>query len=112
MGDRAMAEIKTEGGSFFVYTHWRGSDLPETATDAVLGARDRWDDYPYANRIIVDQLTVDARDSETGAGLMLGPDAEDAYNDDKPSVIIDLLGKTLTKIRHGETTVTAFDDLV
>ena len=30
-----------------------------------------------------------------GYGLMLGPDAEDSYNDDQASVIIDLPGRTL-----------------
>ena len=100
MGDRAMAEIKTEGGSLFVYTHWGGSNLPEQAKEAVRKAEPRWGDLPYATRIIVDQLTKDGRDSKTDFGLMLTPKAEDEYNNDEPSVIIDLLNQTL-QVRRG-----------
>jgi len=99
MGDRAMAEIKTEDGSLYVYSHWGGHDLPENAKQAIMMAQDRWDDEPYAVRIIVDQLTKEGRDQETGFGLMLKPNAEDSYNDDEPSVIINLMNKTLTIIR-------------
>jgi len=100
MGDRAMAEIKTRDGSLFVYTHWGGRDLPEDARDAVLAAKPRWHDIPYATRIIVDQLTKEGRDRETGFGLMPTPNAEDEYNADKPSVIIDLKYQVLTIIRN------------
>ena len=93
MGDRAMAQIKVEGGSLYVYTHWAGHALPDDAKAAIMAARDRWDDEPYATRIIVDQLTKEGRDSVTGFGLMLKPAAEDSYNNDKPSVIIDPLNK-------------------
>jgi len=95
MGDRAMAEIKIEDGSLFVYTHWDGAHLPELAKKAVLAAEPRWDDEPYAVRIIVDQLTKEGRDQETGYGLMLKPKAEDEYNGDSPSVVIDLTTKEL-----------------
>lgn len=111
MGDRAMAEIKTEGGSLFVYTHWGGRELPSHAQQAVKAAYARWGDYPYATRIIVDQLTKEGRDSETGFGLMLTPSAEDGYNEDKPSVIIDLIECELTIIRNGETKVLDFHDV-
>lgn len=90
MGDRAMAEIKTTDGSFYVYTHWQGSKLPAMARAAVERAQPRLGDEPYAARIIVDQLTKPGRDKETGFGLMLKPCAEDEYNKDKPSVIIDV----------------------
>ena len=95
MGDKAMAEIKVEGGSFYIYTHWGGASLLKDAIEAILTARPRWNDTPYATRIIVDQLTKDGRDQETGFGLMLKPHAEDEYNNDKPSVIIDLLKQEL-----------------
>ena len=93
MGDRAMAEIKTEHGSLYFYTHWTGNTLPATADDALELARPRWDDEPYALKIVVDYLIREAgaRDSETGAGLLLRPYAEDEYNHDEPSVIIDLV---------------------
>lgn len=111
MGDRAMAEIKTQDGSIYVYTHWGGSDLPDTAKYAVSKAKPRWDDESYATHIIIDQLTREGRDSETGFGIMLKPDSEDSYNDDEPSVIIDLPNRTITVMREGKTEVTKFSDI-
>lgn len=102
MGDRAMAEIKTEDGSLYVYTHWGGEVLPAMAKDAILFAKPRWNDEPYAVKIIVDQLTKSGRDEETSFGLMLKPNAEDEYNNDKPSVVIDLPEQTLSIIRDDE----------
>jgi len=107
-----MAEIKTEGGSLFVYTHWGGYTLPESAKQAIISARPRWTDYPYATRIIVDQLTKEGRDGETGFGLLLNDGAEDEYNNDKPSVIIDLLNQELTIFRKGNKESFRFDELV
>ena len=111
MGDRAMAEIKTEGGSVFVYTHLGGYSLPEDAKQAILKAKPRWEDYPYATRIIVDQLTKEGRDDETGFGLMVNDNAEDSYNNGKPSVIIDLLTETLTIHRDGKVFTQTFEEL-
>ena len=48
MGDRAMAQIKTEGGSLYVYTHWGGYDLPQNAMLAIQQAKPRWNDEAYA----------------------------------------------------------------
>ena len=96
-----MAEIKLENGSLFVYTHWNGAEFPEMARDAIEKAKGRWDDEGYATRIIVDQLTKPGRDEETGFGLMLGPDAEDSYNNDSPSILIDLVAKQLTVVGEG-----------
>jgi len=108
MGDRAMAEIKTGDGSLFVYSHRGGFELPENAKKAIALAKDRWGDIPYATHIIIDQLTKEGRDSETGFGIMLRPNAEDDYNDNQPSVIIDLLKRELTVIRDEETKSIAF----
>ena len=114
MGDRAMAEIKTSEGSLFVYTHWGGEGLPQCATEAVIAAKPRWDDEPYAVKIIVDQLIKEGRDQETGFGIMLTPEAEDEYNGDKPSVIIDLPLKELAIIRpknNNPVQTISFNDL-
>jgi len=111
MGDRAMAEIKTDGGSLFIYTHWGGYSLPENAKKAIVKAKPRWDDLPYATRIIVDQLIKEGRDEETGFGIMLNDNAEDEYNADKPSVIINLEDKTLKIIRDGEKATYPFNEL-
>ena len=102
MGDRAMAEIKTEDGSLYFYTHWHGYHLPDHARRAVEAARGRLGGDSYGTRIIVDQLIKfsNARDSDTGAGLMLQPNAEDEYNGDRPSVIIDAVTGTVTVYNH------------
>ena len=106
-----MAEVKTEGGSLFVYTHNSGKELPNDARAAIYAAEDRWDDPTYAARIVVDQLTSRSRDEDDGHGLMLAPAAEDDYNGGKPSVIIDILTRKLTLHRDDETTETSFEDV-
>lgn len=68
----------------------------------MLTAKPRWGDDPYALRIIVDQLTKGGRDEETGYGLMLKPDAEDSYNDNNPSVVIDLAQRSMQVRGHDE----------
>ena len=86
-----MAEIKTEGGSFYIYTHSSGAEFGNIAEEALLAAAPRKDDYAYATRIVVDQLIKLGRDSEIGFGLMLSPYAEDEYSgDNSPSIVIDL----------------------
>jgi hypothetical protein len=102
MGDRRMAEIRTSDGSLYVYTHWNGSELFELAKAAVEAAKPRLHDEPYWTRIVVDQMTKDGRDEETGWGLMLKPSAEDEYNGDKPSVIIDASDGTVTEVTRGD----------
>ena len=111
MGDRAMAEIKTSDGSLYVYTHWEGNALPVMAKEAIKAARSRLADEPYCTRIIVDQLTKSGRDEETGFGLMLKPNAEDGYNNDKPSVIIDIVNQILEIHRHGKKLSRSFNEL-
>jgi len=97
MGDRAMAEIKVQNGSLYFYTHWTGERLPEDAETALAEAKPRLGDDSYALKIVVDNLIflAGARNSETGAGLLLRPNAEDEYNGDEPSVIIDLVEGTV-----------------
>ena len=93
MGDRAMAEIKVKDGSLYFYTHSYGFKLYEMGKNALKKASGRIGDDAYALKIVVDSLIneSESRDCEIGAGLMLGPDAEDKYNNDNPSVIIDLV---------------------
>jgi hypothetical protein len=99
-----MAQIKTSEGSLYLYVHWHGSQLPEMAVRAVEAAKPRLGDESYWVRIVLDQLTKDGRDQETGFGIMLQPNAEDEYNGDHPSVIIDAKTGDITldmsKARH------------
>ena len=100
MGDRAMAQIKTKEGDLYFYTHGCGGELPEIAQKAIQKAKARQGDNCYALRILIDQLIllVGARDQETGAGIMLKPNAEDEYNSNSPSVVIDLSAMTVTDL--------------
>jgi hypothetical protein len=77
MGDRAIAELRTDRGSLYFYTHWRGRDLYKMCVDALAVAKPRHGDTAYALRWVVDLLIASsgARDNEVGAGLMLSPDA-------------------------------------
>ena len=110
MGDRRIAEIRTRDGSIYFYTHWGGYHLPNEAFNAIMAAKPRWDDESYATRIIVDQLLAPYRDQALGAGLLLRPQAEDAYNYDKPSVIINLASRTLVVIDGDNSTTTQFGE--
>ena len=104
MGDRAMAEIRVSEGSLYFYTHWCGSDLPKIAKTALKEAAPRIGDDSYAAKMVVDALIreCDSRDCETGCGLMLTPNAEDEYNRDSPSVLIDLVVNKVSIFRRGD----------
>jgi hypothetical protein len=47
---------------------------------------------------VVDQLIKGGRDSELGYGLMLKPNAEDEYNHNSPSIVIDLQKQVLVVV--------------
>jgi hypothetical protein len=100
-----MAEIKTDEGSLYFYTHWTGHKLPQDAQEALSKARNRLDGDPYGTKIVLDHLinTAGARDNETGAGIMLVPNCEDEYNHDKPSVVIDLVNNEVSVHGRHET---------
>lgn len=98
MGDRRMAEIVTEGGSLYVYSHSGGYMMAAKAEDAIKAAQPRWGDPSYETRIVVDQLIKGGRDSELGYGLMLKPNAEDEYNHGNPSIVIDLQKQMLVVV--------------
>jgi len=106
MGNRAMAQLKTKDGSLYFYTHWFGAELPELVQIAMDKAKVRKGDDAYALKIVVDELiyACGARDAETGAGLMLKPNAEDEYNRDKPSVVADLSTWRVTARRRPQRT--------
>ena len=102
MGDRRMAEIRTEDGSLYFYTHSTGSSLPHDAERALQLAEPRRDDTNYALRHVVDHLihASYSRDSEIGSGLMFDATAEDEYLTGdwggRASVLIDLTGWEVT----------------
>ena len=59
-----------------LYSHWGETTWREDLAKALDKARPRWNDDSYALRIIIDQLTKNSRDSETGYGIFLSPAEE------------------------------------
>ena len=110
MSDSAICEIKTEGGSLYLYSHFDGMYCPENAMSAITFAAHRIKnkDYSYATRIIISQLTKEATNLEGGFGLSLTPHCHDAYNNDKPSIVINLLKEELIIARYGKLKVIPF----
>ena len=100
MGDRRVAEIKTEDGSLFFYTHWAGFNLQEHAERALDDASGRRGDDGYALKIVLDSLidSVGGRDTELNAVIYLQVYNEDGIfilddeygHGNSPSMIIDL----------------------
>ena len=57
-----------------VYAHWDGDQSVQIMQHAIEKAskRIKMNDIAYAARIIIDNLTMDGRDSETGYGIYIG----------------------------------------
>ena len=68
MGDRANVKVVDGASTVFLYTHWGGSELPETL-QRVLARRLRWDDGQYLSRIIFCEMVKGHEDGETGFGI-------------------------------------------
>ncbi len=72
MGDRGNIVVSKQGdGTMHFYTHWSGSELPQTVADGLDRGRSRWDDYIYLNRVLFCEMIKDDVLSETGFGLSI-----------------------------------------
>ncbi len=73
MGDRGNIVIKQFGSDerVYLYTHWRGTELPTILRDALASeaGRRRWNDNVYLARIIFTEMQRNARDPELGFGI-------------------------------------------
>lgn len=77
MGDRANIFVvdqtvsDTEVRGVYLYTHWRGYELPEYLRSVLndLVTRRRWDDAPYLTRILIHGLFEKDRGGDTGSGV-------------------------------------------
>lgn len=74
MGDRANIVVRDawpddlgDREAVFLYTHWNGTELPETLRRA-LARRECWDDPTYLARILFSEMTR-GDDSSTGYGI-------------------------------------------
>lgn len=68
MGDRANIVICEDGSRIYLYTHWNGSDLPQTLHRA-LARNQRWDDPSYLTRIIFCEMVKGEEAGTTGFGI-------------------------------------------
>ena len=71
MGDRANVYVVDEqepSKGVHLYTHWAGTELPETVRQALLRQL-RWTDSQYLTRIIFDEMTKGHVGGETGFGI-------------------------------------------
>ena len=102
MGDRRIAEIKTEEGSLYFYTHYTGFRMYYDALNALDAASPRRDQQEYALKIVLDYMIAASRsrDSETNGGIWLSLKhmAIDDYSflitkdstSNEPTVLIDI----------------------
>ena len=87
MGARTNYTIITSNNpaqNINVYAHWDGDESVAIMQAALSAAmpRIKMGDISYATRIIIDQLTKQGRDSETGYGIYIGEEIthEESYD--------------------------------
>lgn len=72
MGDRAnicMVQNHSGKGTIYLYTHWKGSELPKILQQALQKGKERWNDESYLARIIFCAMVGDDMESLTGFGI-------------------------------------------
>lgn len=84
MGDRANVVLKDQGQAIYLYTHWTGTELPETLRQALIKGESRWGDTSYLGRVIFSTMTRGYEDQVTGFGIGVGPD-DNSY----PYLVVD-----------------------
>lgn len=84
-----------------IYAHWDGDQSEYNLRHAVEKAmpRIKMGDISYATRIIIDNLTMDGRDSETGYGIYIG--SEITHEEQYQYKEVNLVDNTVT---IGDTT--------
>ena len=96
MGDRVVYTIRQDNKlSINLYSHWGGYDRFTNLAKALQFAQPRWNDTPYAARILVSQLIGDQRSDELGFGLWASEE-DGIYGGDHPDITIDLVNKLVT----------------
>lgn len=69
MGDRANVVMKRGAEKVCLYTHWNGTELPETLRAALIRGEDRWTDNQYLARIIFCEMVKGHEMKTTGFGI-------------------------------------------
>lgn len=99
MGDRANIVLKADEEQVCLYSHWAGSDLPETLRSALKRGEDRLTDAQYLARIVFcEMLKGDSKglDGLTGFGITQKPwDGDDrVITVDVEAQTVEIGGKT------------------
>jgi len=68
MGDRGNIIVKDGESTVYLYTHWSGSNLPESIQASLKRGKDRWTDGQYLARILFDDMVQGDR-GLTGYGI-------------------------------------------
>lgn len=76
MGDRGNIIIEDTG--VVLYTHWKGSEIPNRLANALDRSKDRWDDPAYLTRVIF-QDVIGNDNSITGFGISTESTGEREY---------------------------------
>lgn len=80
MGDRANIVLRQRDQHIYLYSHWGGSELPETLRQGLIRGQSRWDDETYLGRILFAEMTKGDENGTTGYGIGVYPsDNEYAY---------------------------------
>lgn len=109
MGARTNYTIVTSDNplqNINVYSHWDGGSSVDILQSALSKAMARKGDESYFVRILIDQLTSEGRDSETGYGIYIGE--EITHEEEYEYKEVNLITNTVTV---GQMTMT-FEDFL
>ena len=122
MGDRRnviVAESDKAEAHVALYTHWSGSELPDTVAAALDRARDRWDDPTYLTRAIFSEMirvenpddVIEGLMSTTGLGIEPILAGSENYCEASPGydLFVDVKAQT---VYDGDDTTYSFEGFV
>lgn len=114
MGDRRNVIVTasdTAEAQVALYTHWSGSELPQTVASALDRARDRWDDPTYLTRVIFSEMIKGDVESTTGYGIEAILPGSENYCEADPGydLYVDVKAQT---VYDGDETTYSFERFV
>ena len=104
MGDRANIVVKNSGEQVCLYSHWGGSELPDTLRAAMVRGKKRWDDAPYLARIIFCEMVKGDEMETTGFGI-----SQSIGDGDDKVITIDVDDQT---VKINDRPAVAFGDFI
>lgn len=99
MGDRGNIIVQdayddTNTQAVVLYTHWSGTELPETLKAALARGRERWNDGQYLTRIIFCQMIAHDPMGLTGYGI-----STDIGDNEHPFLVVDVKRQVVVKVK-------------